>query len=271
MESDSRKIHGRLLLFVIAAFFFFGCASTQHFESYRESNQKPPQALNGDVYKPDGPGPFPAVVLLHGCSGVNEAQRVMANQLVKNGYVALVVDSLSPRGFYSGICGPDYYKVGYKTRAQDAYGGLAYLQGLPYVDSKRFALIGWSHGGTSALEAVNGVNREYFPKEENRRFRAVVAYYPGCSFVTHPRTFDVDVLLMIGDRDDWASPMECESMIKGAESGSRPVDFVVYPGATHSFDVNAPSRNYKGHYLDYDPKATEDSIQKTMQFLKKHF
>jgi len=270
MKSDNLKIHGRLFLFIVAAFFFFGCATTQHSEANKESNQKQPQFSNRDVSKPDGPGPFPAVVLLHGCSGINNAQRSMANQLVKNGYVALIVDSFSPRGFYSGVCG-DSSKVGFKTRARDAYDGLEYLQGLPYVDSKRIALIGWSHGAISALEAVNGVNREDFPKEENRRFRAVVAFYPVCSYVSRPRTFDVDVLLMIGDRDDWALPMECESMIKGAESGSRPVDYVVYPGATHSFDVDQPSKNYKGHYLEYSSRATKDSVEKTMQFLKKHF
>ena len=268
MKSDSRKIHERLLLFIIAAFFFFGCATTQHFESYRESNQIPPQALNGEVRKPDGTGPFPAAVLLHGCSGINDAQRAMANQLVKQGYVALIVDSFSPRGFYNGVCGTS--NVGFKTRAQDGYGALEYLKGLPYVDSKRIALIGWSHGAISALEAVNRVNRENFPKEANHRFRAVVAFYPVCSYVSHPRIFDVDVLLMIGDRDDWALPMECESMIKGVESGSRPVDYVVYPGATHSFDVNQPSKIYQGHYLDYNPRATKDSVQKTMEFLKKH-
>lgn len=269
MKSDSRKIRGRLLLFIVAAFFFFGCATTQHFESYRESNQKPPQVLNGEVHKPDGTGPFPAAVLLHGCSGINDAQRSMASHLVKQGYAALVVDSFSPRGFYGGVCG-DSSKIGFKTRAQDAYGGLKYLQELPYVDPNRIALIGWSHGAISALEAVNGVYQEYFPQEKNRRFRAVVAFYPVCSYVAHPRSFNVDVLLMIGDRDDWALPMECESMIKGSEPGSRPVDYVVYPGATHSFDVNQPSKNYKGHYLEYNPGATEDSIQKTMQFLKKH-
>jgi dienelactone hydrolase len=213
--------------------------------------------------KPDGHGAF-------GCCSstwmlrINNAQQAMANQLVKNGYVALIVDSFS-RGF-SGVCRTP--KSGSKLGTRHMMP--EYLPGLPYVDSKRIALMGWSHGAISALEAVNGANREDFPKEENRRFRAVVAFYPVCSYVSRPRTFDVDVLLMIGDRDDWALPMECESMIKGAESGSRPVDYVVYPGATHSFDVDQPSKNYKGHYLEYNPRATKDSVQKTMQFLKKH-
>lgn len=57
----------------------------------------PEAAVNG-IYRPAGQGPFPALVLLHGCSGVEEQQDLWAKILVEWGYTALIVDSLGPRG-----------------------------------------------------------------------------------------------------------------------------------------------------------------------------
>jgi alpha-beta hydrolase superfamily lysophospholipase len=57
-----------------------------------------PVTVLGEIYRPGGSGPFPAVVLLHGCEGVSEATRTWARWFWQQGYVALVVDSWTPRG-----------------------------------------------------------------------------------------------------------------------------------------------------------------------------
>ena len=50
------------------------------------------------LYLPDeGDGPFPAVVLLHGCSGVAPRSRMWAEKLNSWGYATLIVDSFGPR------------------------------------------------------------------------------------------------------------------------------------------------------------------------------
>src|SRR5215472_15448022 len=60
------------------------------------------------LYRPDGPGPFPAVVIAHDCSGVGPRSSGMpgrwAEELVRLGYVVLIPDSFTPRGFPSGTC-----------------------------------------------------------------------------------------------------------------------------------------------------------------------
>src|SRR6185312_14317197 len=55
------------------------------------------QKLLGYLVKPDGRGPFPAVVILHGCSGFSSVYAITAERLKSWGYVALAVDSLGPR------------------------------------------------------------------------------------------------------------------------------------------------------------------------------
>src|SRR5688572_33506441 len=60
------------------------------------------------IEKPDGPGPFPAVVILHDCSGLGPrssgAPARWAHELVAKGYVVAMPDSFARRGFPDGIC-----------------------------------------------------------------------------------------------------------------------------------------------------------------------
>ena len=50
------------------------------------------------IYRPAGEGRFPAVILMHGCAGVRRKDVQWAETFREQGYVALVVDSLSGRG-----------------------------------------------------------------------------------------------------------------------------------------------------------------------------
>jgi dienelactone hydrolase len=63
-----------------------------------------PSLLPGYLAKPDGSGPFPAVVILHGCGGFFSSYASVADDLQWEGYVALAVDSLGPRGNSRCLC-----------------------------------------------------------------------------------------------------------------------------------------------------------------------
>src|SRR2546422_11324404 len=58
--------------------------------------------------KPDGPGPFPAVVIMHDCSGLGPrssgAPDRWAKELLGRGYVVLIPDSFTTRGHPDGGC-----------------------------------------------------------------------------------------------------------------------------------------------------------------------
>src|SRR6266850_4725927 len=63
----------------------------------------PASNSRAELFVPMGAWPFPALVVLHGCNGVGRHVRLWAQQLTAWGYVAIVVDSLRPRGM-STVC-----------------------------------------------------------------------------------------------------------------------------------------------------------------------
>jgi hypothetical protein len=85
--------------------------------------------LTGQLYQPAGGGPFPAVVFLHGCAGIDPVQGHWAYRLQQWGYVVLLVDSFGPRGVTNLCASPvalspmDLQYV----RMPDAYAAQAYL------------------------------------------------------------------------------------------------------------------------------------------------
>ena len=98
-------------------------------------------ALAGHQF--DRVGPYPAVVVLHGCAGISSHSTGIADRLGSWGYVTLAVDSLSPRGI-SSACGG-----GSLGQAFDAYAALHYLMTLEDVDPARIAVLGQSMGGST--------------------------------------------------------------------------------------------------------------------------
>src|SRR5467141_2770464 len=74
--------------------------------------------IQGDLARPDGAGPFPAVVGLHGCAGMHETtEQRLANDLTASGYVTLLVDSFATRRI-DHLC--TYSAVNISRRMSDA-------------------------------------------------------------------------------------------------------------------------------------------------------
>src|SRR5689334_22080089 len=77
-----------------------GCAASLRRVEFDSAAQRrisgvfPGDRIQGDLGRPDGAGPFPAAVVLHGCAGMHEATKQgLADQLVGWGYAVLLVDS----------------------------------------------------------------------------------------------------------------------------------------------------------------------------------
>src|ERR1051325_846754 len=93
---------------------------------------------------------YPAVVVLHGCSGISSHSAGVADRLGSWGYVALAVDSLGPRGIADRCT-----RSGYQEQAFDAYAALRYLAQQFFVDATRIVVLGHSMGGIATLYAVD--------------------------------------------------------------------------------------------------------------------
>ena len=240
------------------------------------------------LYLPDEkkwPGPRPAIVLLHGRSGVYSslAKKFDATTLSKRtvlwgefwaarGYIGLYVDSFGPRGYHKGFeagtnDGRRPSEVNEITvRPHDADAGLAYLRSRADVQKDRVFLQGWSNGGSATLSTMAEKTVGLSTPTKESGFRAAIAVYPACTPVTkyygNRYVSYAPVLLLIGTEDEEVSFRNCEKLAAGARSGD--VTFVRYPGATHSYDT--PDRKHKNVAANVD--ATEDTKLRAEMFLK---
>ena len=226
--------------------------------------------LTGHLYRPDGPGPFPAVVALHGCGGIGPNLHRWAHTLQQWGYVALLVDSLGPRG-KTNICDgtwqlsvdPQY------VRMPDAYTAKAYLASQPFVDGNRIAVMGWSHGGSTTLYAVDNL---YVDGISSAPFKAAIALYPGC--LTWLLQLNAPLLILIGEDDDWTLASRCKDMLRQSEQWvgktAYGITLKVYPGAHHGFDSLVSPRSYYGHTVGRHPEAAAQAEEEVKRFLAQH-
>jgi dienelactone hydrolase len=253
--------------------------------SFPNATPASPRTISGAEVRPDGPGPFPAVVLLHGCHGVSASTRQWADWFRARGYVALIVDSWAARDIHDGcVPGPD---VPNTERFDDAVGALRWLHTRPYVDRGHVGVVGWSNGGVFAMAVVNG------PSLERARvrgvavpqpgFAAAVAMYPGGCYSLVNEAVVRPLLVLIGDADDWTLPSECARMVDAMRSRGAPAGIVLYPGAVHYFDVIGQARTLLpevenrnkpggccGATVGYDAAADADAHRRVEAFFGRH-
>ncbi|MFL5269316.1 MAG: dienelactone hydrolase family protein [Stellaceae bacterium] len=227
---------------------------TDHLPLPRTSSEP----LMGYLARPDEPGRHPAVIELHGCGGFGTTDVVVADVLRSFGYVALALDSLGD----ANVCDKNPGD-GEIAEAFDAYAALDWLAEQSYVDSNRVALLGFSMGGGATL---NGVEPGLIEDKKSRHFRAAIAYYPWCKDRAGLTTVPTQIL--VGDRDDWTRASWCQEMMARRDGQGSPVELTVYPGATHGFNFPGAPREYLGHHIEYDPKATADAWKQVRRFLQ---
>ena len=221
--------------------------------------------LSGKLYKPDGEGPFPAVVLLHRCNGIEPYDYSWAERLKSWGYVAFVVDSFGPRRV-STICGGGG-TIGYKDRAMDAYSAKLYLSGLSFVIPEKIAVMGWSHGGGGVLQALDPIMGDLLAPEERDPFEAGISFYPYC--FNWLDNLSAPLLILAGEKDDWTPADYCENKMPKKKI-EHEVKLTVFKDAHHCFDCTGKNKYYRGYTIRYNHKAKSDSIIQVEQFLKKH-
>ncbi|MBS0530308.1 MAG: alpha/beta fold hydrolase, partial [Proteobacteria bacterium] len=204
--------------------------------------------------KDGGDTPRPAVVMMHGCSGLLGKSgrflpiyRAWARALLQQGYVVLVVDSTTSRGFGETCSASTARRTMWRDRPKDAYAALGYLQTQPFVRADRVALMGWSQGGGVVLLSINNksIGR---PAELKHDFAAAVAFYPGACAekwqsapFTHVPvngwTSRVPLLVLFGEADVWTELKPCAAFLAAAQARGNPIELKTYPNAVHAFDA----------------------------------
>ncbi len=238
--------------------------------------------LHAQLYKPDGDGPFPVVIALHGCGGlgassgpVQQRYRDWAEPLLKGGKAVLLPDSYGSRELGPQCRVKERRILARRERVADIMASRQWLIQQTWAARDRISLMGWANGASALLWAVR-------PQSPTRNvepdFRAAIAFYPDCRISSGLGwSARVPTLLLIGARDDISSPPACRQMVDGARGRSALARIVVYPGAAHDFDrtnfppqaiggASDPALPERGH-LGADPEARADSLRRVTEWL----
>jgi dienelactone hydrolase len=238
--------------------------------------------LHAQLYRPDGDGPFPSVIALHGCDGLaGRSEPVLlryrdwAEQLLKAGKAVLLPDSYGSRELGPQCRIRDRRVLARRERVADIMASRQWLVEQPWVARDRISLLGWANGASAVLWAVRP---QLSPRNVEPDFRSAIAFYPDCRLSSGLGwSARVPTLVLIGAKDDVSSPPACRQMIEDARGRSALVHIVVYPGAYHDFDrANFPLRAMAGisdaaapehGHLGTDVEARADSQKRVAEWL----
>jgi len=215
---------------------------------------------HGTFSSPAGRGPFPTIVIMHGCGG-SPGHHEWVERLNGWGYATYYIDSFTPRDL-KHVCAARQFQ-GYE-RVPDAYAALAHLRTRPDVRADKVGLIGFSHGAAATAATVRADNAA---KAGMPPFAAAVAYYGGCR--REPFHLATDLLILFGEADDWANVKACAPMMERLDQATKDrLILVLYPGAYHDFDIGPrPPRQVLGHHIEYNEAAAKDSFNRAKAFL----
>ena len=223
------------------------------------------QTSAGDFrsFKPDGPGPHPAVIFLSGCSGFapSFAPKVyerVAEQLRAQGNLVVFADYLG-RWNLKSCAGAS---ITHADAAKELVAATTWLKSQASVDPMRITALGWSYGGGAVLVAL-----DRYSQEQLGLTRAIV-YYPDCRSV-RPWKVAMPVLMLLAGEDDVAPGKPCEAAAKKSATPDA-TKILWYPGAYHAFDVSElpPKTRGPAGTIGYHPQAAAAAWEEIQQFLK---
>jgi len=203
-----------------------------------------------EIVTPEGAGPFPVVLQLHGCAGIRAPfQQQWAEIANGAGYAAVIVDSNGARGMdraagLEQVCGGKTL-LG-QERAGDIAAALEILKQDQRLDLSRLALAGWSHGAWTVMDYLTLDLAKTAPPGFVRPLTnvpdvdAAVLFYPYCGVGARSRyaawTQRPKTLALIAGADEVVKAPQCIRYFEKRERADDHLEIVVYPDANHVFD-----------------------------------
>ncbi len=232
-----------------------------------------------EILTPDGAGPFPVVLQLHGCAGIRPPfQQQWAGIANQAGYAAMIIDSNGARGFdrpagLEKVCGGKTL-LG-QERAGDIAAALEILKQDQRLDPTRVVLAGWSHGAWTVMDyltmdpatsALPGFVREQMKLPG---IEGAVLFYPYCGLGARSRfsheTQHPKILALIAGADEMVDASLCIRHFEKRKRAGDDLELVVYPGANHVFDDPFLEPDYI-HW--YNEEHHKDASERYEAFLR---
>jgi dienelactone hydrolase len=250
--------------------------------SARETVQQRIDALlpGADLLMPEGKGPFPVAIQLHGCGGKGDFQLGWAEVARKAGWAVIVVDSYKHRNIsrlqaYATVC-TGMHLWG-RDRAGDLYAMMEWVRGQGWADPNRIVAAGWSHGGWTTLDAmslqpgaemVSATRLEGLAEDPLKGLVGAFVVYPycgvGCVAAEKGTRIDVPVKALVGTADVIVGNKGLARTLEKMKTPKSPIDITMLEGATHAFD-EPKARDLR---VKYDPTLTEKAHGLYVDFLK---
>jgi dienelactone hydrolase len=220
----------------------------------------PQHTMLAAVARPEGPGPFPAVILLHGTHGFAREYVQLARDLARGGRIAIAVcwfagGSGAGTRFVTPVACPDAPPMPKGYEARSVVGALVRsVRSLPGVRGDRIALMGHSRGGGASLDyALSGGDVQSLVLNS-------APYTP--EFIDGAGHLRVPVLMLHGNAD---SP---------AEGGSAMTDVALakkFETALRTAGKTIEAKYYesgKHNSIFVDPGQRRDELQRIDAFLR---
>jgi len=191
--------------------------------------------MEATLYTPDGPGPFPTLLLMHTSAGLTETDKGWCLKLAREGFICIVPAFLLAHGNLKG----EFRRFAFTTEAQAIYDDFVETSGelnrLPTAKPGAVGAIGFSNGGYFALWLA-----------ATRQVKAGVSYYgalPGAGTDHELRRFQSTfnaqsspVLELAGEDDSTIGTREVHRLEGILRTSGAPHEVKIYPDTEHDFD-----------------------------------
>lgn len=186
--------------------------------------------LRGYLAQPDGPGPHPAVLMIHEWWGLNRDTQLLADALAAEGYLVLAPDAF--RGSLARTSQEAIAQLRATPQEQiagDLDAALAFLMDYGTVDSDRVASMGFCFGGTQSMYL--GTRAE--------GLAAVVTFYGSGPIRSVAELGNIPanapLLGIFGEDDRSIPPTEVRAFERALTTAGAAHEITVYPGVGHAF------------------------------------
>jgi len=212
------------------------------------------ETIRGYLVQPAGPGPFPAVLVIHENRGLNPYIEDVARRLAVEGFLALAPDGLSPLGGYPGNDDDGramQAKLDQQKLRTDMLNGARFVKAHA-LSSGKLGVTGfcWGGGTTNWLATAMGADMQ-----------AGAPYYGAAAETASVAKITAPLLIHYAEKDERINAMRpaFEAALKAA---GVPWEAHVYPGTQHGFHNDSTPR--------YDEAAAKLSWERTLAFFRKH-
>lgn len=207
--------------------------------------------------RPKGPGPFPAVVVIHENRGLLEHFKDVTRRFARLGYAALAVDLASGDGGterhmndlaqVTAILG----RTPPETMVEFLNAGVRYLQGQPYVRRDRVGATGYCFGGGMTWRLATA----------NAQLRAAVPYYGANPPLADVPKIKAAVLAIYAARDERINA-GIPAIREALQKAGVVFEIVIAPDADHAFFNDTGAR--------YAPAAARMAWERTTAWFERY-